>query len=101
MQRHGIVLPKVEFSTSDECLEQVIREYVEGHPNAGYEEVRAFLKTRQPPIFVTRARVRQLVAEIDPQGVASRWSAVAQRRSYSVQSPNSLWHIDGHHSLVR
>ena len=101
MQRNGIVSPKVEFGTSDENLEGIIREYVEGHPNAGYEEVRAFLKTRQPPIYVTRARVRKLVAEIDPQGVASRWSAVAQRRRYSVQSPNSLWHIDGHHSLVR
>ena len=101
MQRHGIVSPKVEFGASEEHLEEIIRAYVGDHPNAGYEEVRAYLKTRQPPVFVTRAQVRQLVAEIDPEGVASRWSSVAQRRTYSVKSPNSLWHIDGHHSLVR
>ena len=91
---------KVEFGASEEHLE-IVRAYVGDNPNAGFEEVRAYLKTRQPPVFETRARVRQLVAEIDPEGVSSRWESVAQRRTYSVKSPNSLWHIDGHHSLVR
>ena len=66
MQRHGIVSPIVEFGRSVELLEGIIREYVEGHPNAGCEEVQAFLKTKQPKIFVTRAKVKQVKAEIRP-----------------------------------
>ena len=26
---------------------------------------------------------------------------VLRRRQYSVPGPNSLWHIDGHHKLIR
>ena len=29
-----------------------------------------------------------------------RWATVVSRRAYSVPGPNSLWHIDGHHSLI-
>ena len=101
MKRNNIQHPKAEYSIPDGELEEKVRDYVVSHPNAGYEEVRAYLRTSQPPVFVARARVRDMVASIDPEGVASRWSAVAQRRTYSVKSPNSLWHIDGHHSLVR
>ena len=30
-----------------------------------------------------------------------RCAIIISRRAYSVPGPNSLWHIDGHHSLVR
>ena len=30
-----------------------------------------------------------------------RWHQTISRRSYWVPGPNSLWHIDGHHSLIR
>ena len=30
----------------------------------------------------------------------NRWATVITRRTYSVPGPNSLWHIDGHHSLL-
>ncbi len=30
-----------------------------------------------------------------------RWHQVISRRTYSVKRSNSLWHIDGHHSLIR
>nr|XP_029132269.1 uncharacterized protein LOC114919795 [Labrus bergylta]XP_029132270.1 uncharacterized protein LOC114919795 [Labrus bergylta]XP_029132271.1 uncharacterized protein LOC114919795 [Labrus bergylta] len=29
------------------------------------------------------------------------WLHVTRRRQYSVPGPNSLWHIDGHHKLIR
>ena len=32
---------------------------------------------------------------------ALRWEIVVFRRQYSVPWPNSLWHLDGHHSLIR
>lgn len=50
---------------------------------------------------IQRARVRKSMNRIDPENTALRWGAVVSRRIYSVPWPNSLWHIDGHHSLIR
>lgn len=36
-----------------------------------------------------------------PVTSSQRWGLVAYRRRYHVPGPNSLWHIDGHHSLIR
>ncbi|KIO23856.1 hypothetical protein M407DRAFT_44189, partial [Tulasnella calospora MUT 4182] len=30
-----------------------------------------------------------------------RWKQAILRWTYSVPFPNSLWHIDGHHKLIR
>ena len=38
---------------------------------------------------------------MDPQNAALRWGIVVSRRVYQVPWPNSLWHLDGHHSLIR
>ena len=48
-----------------------------------------------------RRRVRESVLRVNPESTQSRWSQLIKRRSYSVPSPNSLWHIDGQHSLIR
>jgi hypothetical protein len=37
---------------------------------------------------------------VDPTNVRLRWAVVVSRRTYSVPGSNSLWHLDGHHSLV-
>ena len=41
------------------------------------------------------------VARTDPLRRLVRWHQVISRRTYSVKKSNSLWHIDGHHSLIR
>ena len=41
------------------------------------------------------------MARMDPQNTALRWGVVVSRRAYHVPWPNSLWHLDGHHSLIR
>ena len=38
---------------------------------------------------------------VDPIGVRSRLIQTISRRSYSVAMPNSMWHIDGYHKLIR
>ena len=38
---------------------------------------------------------------VDPLGVTLRWARSVHRRSYSVPCPNSLWHIDSNHALIR
>lgn len=40
---------------------------------------------------------------MDPDGTALRALAnrTLRRRTYSVPAPNSMWHIDGNHKLIR
>ncbi|XP_069116584.1 uncharacterized protein [Argopecten irradians] len=52
-------------------------------------------------IFVAQSRVRDALRETDSASSILRWGLMVQRRKYSVPGPNSLWHIDGHHALVR
>ncbi len=50
---------------------------------------------------VQQSRIREAMVRTDPEGVLSRWFTTVHRRSYSVTSPNALWHVDGHHRLIR
>ena len=38
---------------------------------------------------------------MDPENTAIRRSVTIRRRVYHVDGPNSLWHVDGHHKLIR
>ena len=52
-------------------------------------------------VWVPRARARGAIHRVDPINTAIRSSVTIRRRVYHVQGPNSLWHIDGHHKLIR
>ena len=38
---------------------------------------------------------------VDPDGCHRQWSFIIRREKYNVPAPNSLWHTDSHHSLIR
>lgn len=85
---------------SDEELDGVIRETVAGNQQIGPESVRAQLRAQQ--IYVQRRRVRESMLRIDPGAAAARaMSQRMRRRAYRVAGPNSLWHLDGNHKLIR
>ncbi|KAK9976743.1 hypothetical protein ABG768_021946 [Culter alburnus] len=51
---------------------------------------------------VQRRRVRESLIRVNPSGAAHRaLSHRLHRRTYSVAGPNSMWHIDGNHKLIR
>ena len=52
-------------------------------------------------MVVPQARVRTSFHSVDPVSTAIRRSIAIRRRVYCVEGPNSLWHIDGHHKLIR
>src|SRR6266542_3056461 len=52
-------------------------------------------------IRIQRERVRSSIRRIDPWGMVNRFAEMTTRRVYSVAGPNSLWHIDGNHKLIR
>ncbi len=69
------------------------------HPNDGERLLIRHLATRG--IIVPRARVRGSIHRVDPENTAIRRSVTIRRRVYHVDGPNSLWHVDGHHKLIR
>ena len=55
---------------------------------------------RSEGLSIQRERVRKCFARVDPRNVRIRWAIKVSRRAYSVAGPNSLWHLDDHHSLI-
>ena len=84
---------------SDEQLDNTVRQFMRTHRNlVGYSLMSGHL--RSLGLCVQRDRIRASIARVDPENSRIRWAVVVFRCAYSVPGPNSLWHIDGHHSLV-
>ena len=84
---------------SDAELDDVIRSIKHDHPNDGEVLIKGHLVRMK--IRVPRQALRQSIHRIDHKNVVSRHHAVLRRRIYSVPYPNSVWHIDGHHKMIR
>lgn len=85
---------------SDGDLDQIISSYMnENGKTTGQTYIIGYLRSKG--LRVQRSRVRESMTRVDPENSALRWGAVVRRRSYQVPWPNSLWHLDGHHSLIR
>ena len=67
--------------------------------NWGYVMIAGYLASKGYKI--QRYRIRESVLRLDPDGVEERKRCALHRRVYSVPCPNALWHIDGHHKLIR
>ena len=84
---------------SDSELDSVVEEFVASFPTAGYKMLAAHLNSIG--YHLQRRRIRESLYRVDPLGVEQRTRCLLHRRKYSVAGPNSLWHIDGHHKLIR
>ena len=52
-------------------------------------------------IRVQYSHVRESQNRVDPDGSMMRQLLTLRRMSYFVHGPQNLWHIDGHHKLIR
>ena len=85
---------------SDAELDEIIIKYNSNHGQAtGYNLICGHFKSIG--LRIQRRRIRERLAKLDPNNTALRWGVVVSRRKYEVPWPNSLWHIDGHHSLIQ
>ncbi|XP_023662381.1 uncharacterized protein [Paramormyrops kingsleyae] len=85
---------------TDDALDNCVLEVLSANDEIGAEAVRARLVGEG--IIVQRWRVRQSLIRTNPEGVALRtMSHRLQRRTYQVAGPNSLWHLDGNHKLIK
>ena len=86
-------------SITDEELDTIVQAFSEQHgSHVGCSIVNGHL--RSLGLRLQRQRVRESIARVDPTNAHLRWAITVSRRAYSVPRPNSLWHIDGHHSLI-
>ena len=91
---------EVNFSiVTDAQLDHIANQFSISHPNSGEKSFEGYL--RHMGMRVQRSRIRSSLQRIDPRGVRNRFHATLHRRQYCVPMPNSLWHIDGYHKLIR
>ena len=87
-------------SITDEQIDDIIRDYILRHGSTtGEPYLRGYF--RAMGYTVQRRRIRESLNGVDPRNTALRWGALVSRRMCFVPWPNSLWHLDGHHSLIR
>ncbi|RXN38427.1 hypothetical protein ROHU_001117 [Labeo rohita] len=100
LRKYNISLRDRYSNLSDSDLDNLVREVVQGNDELGAEAVRARLAGQG--IVVQRCRVRQSLIRTNPIGAAQRVTTRRlHRRIYEVAGPNSLWHLDGNHKLIR
>ena len=83
----------------DEQLDNIIIRFNQEHGiSVGRSLVMGHL--RSLGLRVQERRITKAFLRVNPRNYNLRWTSIIQRIKYSVPSPNSLWHIDGHHSLI-
>ncbi|XP_057311502.1 uncharacterized protein LOC130649269 [Hydractinia symbiolongicarpus] len=91
---------EAEYSDiTDQQLDEIVREVLLILPNCGERMVIGAITSKH--IKVKRERLRQSIMRVDALSRVMRRRNCIQRRRYNVKSPNSLWHMDGHHKLIR
>ncbi len=84
---------------SDHTLDRIISGIQVEHPHIGHSLMQGYLLGIG--IHVQRYRLRASLTRMDNMQRSLRWHQRLTRREYRVPGPNALWHIDGHHSLIR
>ena len=80
-------------------LDNTIKKIKTDFPNDGEVMIKSHLL--RLGIKVPRQELRNSIHRIDHERTVARQSRVVKRRVYSVEYPNSVWHMDGHHKLIR
>ena len=86
-------------SISDEALTEVVEQFTSLCPKIDEKTVDGMLRSRG--INVRRQRIRETLYSIDPHGASHRLRRALHQREYKVEAPNSLWHVDEYHKLIR
>ncbi|KAF5347492.1 hypothetical protein D9758_015069 [Tetrapyrgos nigripes] len=85
---------------SDSDLDTIVRDFRVHHPQAGVRYLRSHLRNNHS-LRIQRLRVQESIDRVDPLGQVLRHYTATRRRRYKVSRPNALWHMDGHHKLIK
>lgn len=97
--KEGKLVTNTYTSISDVDLQVAVIDLLNRHPNSGQVLLQGLLQAQG--VNVQRHRLRDALKRVDPLYTHARWNTPISRRTYYVPGPNSLWHIGGHHSLIR
>ena len=84
---------------TNEQLDEIIQGKKQNHPNDGEILIQGHLRSRD--IQIPRQAQQESIHCIDSSGVAEHRRSAVKCRIYSIPYPNFVWHIDGHHKLIR
>ncbi|XP_076843075.1 uncharacterized protein LOC143487790 [Brachyhypopomus gauderio] len=101
MAQYGIRVCSLLTPMDNKDLDETVAQILQHHPNCGYRMMVGYLNAQG--IRIQRQRVQESMWRVDPHGVLMRTIQLnpRRRRKYFVPGPNSLWHIDGNHKLIR
>ena len=99
MTEYDLSVRALYSQMSDKELELVVRDIQHRFPSCGNRQMQGHLLSRG--IRVQQSRVREIQRRVDPVGSVMRQLRTIHRRQYRVNGPGALWHIDGHHKLIR
>ena len=99
MTEYGLSVGALYSDIPDQELDSIVNQIKVFFPNCGYRLMGGHLLCQG--YRLSQARIKESLNRVDPEGIAIRWSVAIERRRYRVQSPLSLWHLDGNHKLVR
>lgn len=99
MSENNLSIRSTYSQLSDDQLDDVIADIQRQFPYSGNRQMYGHLISRG--IRVQFHRVQEAQSRVDPEGSVLRRLQNMSRRCYSVPGPQHLWHIDGHHKLIR
>lgn len=101
MQDNGLSIMQFYSNLTDEQLDNLVRSVKARTPHVGYRMMKGILKAMGHRVQWNR--VSSSMHRVDSVGVLSRMTRMGcvVRRTYSVQGPLHLVHIDTNHKLIR
>lgn len=99
MNSLGLSIRALYSDISDNDLDCIVRSIHQQFPMCGSQQMKGHLISRGHRI--QQYRIRESLRRVDPVGTALRRLSIMNRRQYSVPRPLSLFHVDGHHKLIR
>jgi len=83
----------------DHFVDMAVKDIQKQYPSWGEKSIHGHLFSAG--IKLQRWRIRESLHRVCPLTVKERFRQAIRRREYRVPYPNSLWHIDGYHKLIR
>lgn len=92
-------LGRVYSDITDAQLDEMMRAYKTERPDSGIRYGISYLRRKN--IRVQRRRITESLKRVDRLGTRLREHKAIKRRRYKTKRPNTMWHVDGHHKLIR
>jgi hypothetical protein len=97
LKKHGVY--EHFCSISDEDLDILVKTFKAQKPASGLSYMIGFLRSHG--LRVQKRRVRLALRHVDGLGQLLCNHEAIDRQKYAVPRSNYLWHLDGHHKLIK